>query len=160
VAKRRPQGLLTTKSLLGVAAAGRSWCWAGEGLSAYQEGQMPNGPNFCSLSLWAAGDTARSRQDDLIERRPEEQGTQDPEPATEGMQISGAMASGPPPICGGAPQQLSGTLGWTQPSPGAELLLGGRGPLGLPGGPNGPKNGSLWGTQGGEISSRRVERGA
>jgi hypothetical protein len=39
-------------------------------------------------------------------------------------------------------------------------LMGGRGPLGLPGGANGPKNGSLWGTQGNEISSRRVDRGA
>jgi hypothetical protein len=38
-------------------------------------------------------------------------------------------------------------------------LLGGRGPLGLPGGPNGPKNGLLWLTQAHEISSRRVDRG-
>jgi hypothetical protein len=36
---------------------------------------------------------------------------------------------------------------------------GERGPLGLPGGPNGPKNGSLWLTQAHEISSRRVDRG-
>jgi hypothetical protein len=41
-------------------------------------------------------------------------------------------------------------------------LLGERGrPLGLPGGPNWPNIGSLWGTQEGhEISSRRVDRGA
>jgi hypothetical protein len=36
-------------------------------------------------------------------------------------------------------------------------LVGGRGPLGLPGGQNGPKIGSLWETQGYEISSRRVD---
>jgi hypothetical protein len=56
----------------------------------------PNGPKFCSL--WAAGDTARSRQDEPIERRPEEQGTQDAEKTNEGMRISGAMAIGPPSI--------------------------------------------------------------
>jgi hypothetical protein len=107
---------------------------------------------------------ARSRQDDLIERRPEEQGTQDPEKANEGMQISGATwPLDLPPYEGvrlSSSQGLWAGPGWTQPSPGAAQLLGGGGPLGLPGGPNGPKNGSLWGTQGGEISSRRVERGA
>jgi hypothetical protein len=39
-------------------------------------------------------------------------------------------------------------------------LLGGRGPLGLPGGPNRPKRGPLCATQRDEISSRRVDRGA
>jgi hypothetical protein len=37
-------------------------------------------------------------------------------------------------------------------------LLGGRGPLGLPEGPNMPKNGSLWAAGGSEISSRRADR--
>jgi hypothetical protein len=68
-------------------------CWAGEGLSAYQEGQM--GQKFV-CSLWAARDTARSRQGEPIERRPEEQGTQDAGKANEGMRISGAMAIEPP----------------------------------------------------------------
>jgi hypothetical protein len=41
-------------------------------------------------------------------------------------------------------------------------LLGGRGPLGLPGGPNGPKIGSLWAAswRHSEISSRRADRAA
>jgi hypothetical protein len=39
-------------------------------------------------------------------------------------------------------------------------LLGGRGPLGLPGVPNGPKIGLLWPTQASEISSRRVDTDA
>ena len=37
-------------------------------------------------------------------------------------------------------------------------LLGGRRPLGLPEGPNRPKNGSLWASGGSEISSRRADR--
>jgi hypothetical protein len=53
----------------------------------------PNGPKFCSL--WAAGDTARSRHDEPIERRPEEQGTQDAGKNDEGMRISDAMAIEP-----------------------------------------------------------------
>jgi hypothetical protein len=51
--------------------------------------------------------------------------------------------------------------GSTPPAPAIfAQLLGGRGPLGLPGGPNGPKNGLLCGTLRNEISARRVERGA
>ena len=49
-------------------------------------------------ALWAAGGTARSRQDEPIERRPEEQGTQDAETPNEGMRISAAMAIAPPSI--------------------------------------------------------------
>jgi hypothetical protein len=37
-------------------------------------------------------------------------------------------------------------------------LLGVRGPLGLPEGPNRPKNGSLWAAGGSDISSRRADR--
>jgi hypothetical protein len=47
-------------------------CWAGEGPWAYQEGQMGQ-KMVCFGRLGAA----RSRQDEPIERRPEEQGTQD-----------------------------------------------------------------------------------
>jgi hypothetical protein len=47
-------------------------CWAGEGLWACQKGQM--GQKTVRFGQLGA---ARSRQDELIERRPEEQGTQD-----------------------------------------------------------------------------------
>jgi hypothetical protein len=60
-----------------------------------------------------------------------------------------------------AAQRRRGRRGGDDPAPANfAQLLGRRGPLGLPGGPNGSKNGSLWGTQGHEISSRRVDRGA
>jgi hypothetical protein len=45
-------------------------CWAGEGLWACQKGQI--GQNMVRFGQLGA---ARSRQDELIERRPEEQGT-------------------------------------------------------------------------------------
>jgi hypothetical protein len=49
-------------------------CWAGEGLWAYQEGQIgQKWVRFGQLGLGAA----RSRQDEPIERRPKEQETQD-----------------------------------------------------------------------------------
>jgi hypothetical protein len=64
---------------------------------------LPEGPNGPEVgSLWAAGGTARSRQDEPIERRPEEQGTQDAE-KNEGMRIPAAMAIAPPSIWGAFP---------------------------------------------------------
>jgi len=131
-------------------------------------------------ALWAAGGTARSRQDEPIERRPEEQGTQDAQHTYEGMWISAAMAIEPPPCegmrlnpswglwVGRSPAQVprsgagGGRRGGSAPPAPAIFaqLLGGRGPLGLPEGPNRPKNGLLWPTQAHEISSRRAERGA
>jgi hypothetical protein len=61
---------------------------------------------------------------------------------------------------GAAQRRRGGRRGGNDPAPANfAQLLGGRGPLGLPGGPNGPKNGLLWPTQANEISSRRVDRG-
>jgi hypothetical protein len=49
---------------------------------------------------------------------------------------------------GGAHDVAQGGGGGNDPAPANfAQLLGGRGPLGLPGGPNGPKNGLLWPTQ-------------
>jgi hypothetical protein len=62
---------------------------------------------------------------------------------------------------GAAQRRRGGRRGGDAPAPAVfAQLLGGRGPLGLPGGPNGPKNGLLCGTQRDDTSSRRVERGA
>jgi hypothetical protein len=51
-----------------------------------------------------------------------------------------------------------GRRGGNAPAPAIfAQLLGGRGPLGLPGGPNRQKNGSLWAAGGSEISSRHQD---
>jgi hypothetical protein len=59
---------------------------------------LPGGANGPKVgSLWAAGGTARSRQDEPIERRP----ARDPrrrKKANEGVRISAAMAIAPPSI--------------------------------------------------------------
>jgi hypothetical protein len=146
-------------------------CWVGEGLSAYQEGQM--GQNFVRF---AAGDTARSRQDEPIERRPEEQGTQDAEKTNEGMRTSDAMAIEPPPYegmrlnssqglwAGRSPAQVpcSGAGGGTPPRPSDFCAVAGWERA------SGSTRRAKWAkkwfalghSQGHEISSRRVERGA
>jgi hypothetical protein len=69
----------------------------------------------------------------------------------------GALLSVAP--CAAAPAQRRGGAAVPGRAPPGFFvqLLGGRGPLGLPGGPNGPKIGLLWGTQGGGVSPRRAD---
>jgi hypothetical protein len=82
-------------------------------------------------------------------------------PPYEGMRLNSSQGLW---VAGRSPAQVprSGAGGGAPPPAPALFaqLLGGRGPLGLPGGPNRPKNGLLCGTLRNEISSRRAERGA
>jgi len=105
-------------------------------------------------ALWAAGGTARSRQDEPIERRPQEQGTQDAQKTLEGMRISAAMAI-EPPLC--EEMRLSplwGALGWAKPSPGAAQRRRG----GAQGGVRPPRPSDFWALAGWERASGPTRR--